>query len=118
MHLKRLLFNLVDNAIKYTPSKGAVRITIARSDRFAVVGVEDTGIGIPEEEKERVFKRFYRSADARSQAQGGAGLGLSIAESIAAAHGGRIEIESKPGSGSVFKVWLPLLQHAEETAQP
>ncbi len=70
MHLKRLLFNLVDNAVKYTPSKGAVRITIARSGRFAVIGVEDTGIGIPQEEKERVFKRFYRSADARSQAQG------------------------------------------------
>jgi signal transduction histidine kinase len=108
VHLRRLLFNLVDNAIKYTPAKGTVRVTIARSDLFAAVCVEDTGIGIPSEEQQRVFQRFYRSADARSQAQGGSGLGLSIVKSITEAHEGRIEVESEPGRGSVFKIYLPL----------
>jgi two-component system phosphate regulon sensor histidine kinase PhoR len=85
-----------------------VRVTIARSDLFAVVCVEDTGIGIPPEEQQKVFQRFYRSADARSQAQGGSGLGLSIVKSITEAHEGRTEVISEPGRGSVFKIYLPL----------
>jgi heavy metal sensor kinase len=118
VHLRRLLFNLVDNAIKYTPANGTVRVTVTRSDLFAVLGVEDTGIGIPPEEQQRVFQRFYRSADARSQAQGGSGLGLSIVKSIAEAHEGRTEVESEPGRGSVFKIYLPLPEPPEDTAKP
>jgi heavy metal sensor kinase len=110
MQLRRLLFNLVDNAVKYTPPHGTVKVTIERSGPFAVLGVEDTGIGIPPEERHKVFQRFYRSADARSQAQGGSGLGLSLVKSIAEAHGGKIELESKPGEGAVFRVYLPLPQ--------
>ncbi len=113
VHLRRLLFNLVDNAIKYTPANGAVRVAIARSDHFAVLSVEDTGIGIPPEEQQKVFQRFYRSADARSQAQGGSGLGLSIVKSITEAHEGRIEVKARPGRGSVFKVYLPLRELTE-----
>jgi signal transduction histidine kinase len=117
VHLRRLLFNLVDNAIKYTPANGTVRVTIAPGDGFAQVSVEDTGIGIPAGEQERVFQRFYRSADARSQAQGGSGLGLSIVKSITEAHEGRIEVESEPGRGSVFKVRLPLPEPPENSGK-
>jgi len=99
----------VDNAIKYTPPHGKVEVAIGRSGGSAVIAVTDTGIGIPAEEREKVFQRFYRSAEARSQAQGGSGLGLSIARSIAEAHGGRIEVEAEPGRGSAFRVYLPLL---------
>ena len=109
VHLRRLLFNLVDNAIKYTPAKGTVRVTIARSDLFAVLCVEDTGIGIPPEEQQRVFQRFYRSADARSQAQGGSGLGLSIVKSITEAHGGRIEVKASPAREAFSRYTFPCL---------
>jgi heavy metal sensor kinase len=109
VHLGRLLFNLVDNAIKYTPPHGKVEVAIGQSGGSAVIAVTDTGIGIPAEEREKVFQRFYRSAEARSQAQGGSGLGLSIARSIAEAHGGRIEVEAEPGRGSAFRAYLPIL---------
>jgi heavy metal sensor kinase len=107
-HLRRLLSNLVDNAIKYTPAGGTVTVGIARGDGDAVITVADTGIGVPPEERENIFRRFYRSADARSQSQGGSGLGLSIVKSIAEAHGGRVEVESEQDRGSVFNVYLPL----------
>ena len=70
--------------------------------------VEDTGIGLSPEEQEKIFERFYRSAEAHSGGEGGAGLGLCIARSIVEAHGGRIEVKSTPGSGSTFTVLLPL----------
>jgi signal transduction histidine kinase len=70
--------------------------------------VEDTGIGIPAEDQARIFQRFYRSAEARWRGEGGTGLGLCIARSIAEAHRGRIEIESTPGRGSTFTVFLPI----------
>jgi heavy metal sensor kinase len=106
VHLRRLLFNLVDNAVKYTPEKGVVKVSIQEENKWAVLGVADSGIGIAEEDRERVFQRFFRSAEARS-ARGGSGLGLSIVRSIAEAHEGRIELESAPGKGSTFRVYLP-----------
>ncbi len=72
---------------------------------------------MPPEEEQRIFQRFYRSADARSQAQGGSGLGLSIVKSIAEAHEAQIEIESEPGRGSVFKVLLPLAESPEDVGK-
>ena len=108
VHLRRLLFNLVDNAIKYTPEGGTVLVSVERRGELAVLAVEDTGIGVAHEEQHKVFQRFYRSAEARSGAEGGSGLGLAIVKSIAEAHGGRVEIESAPGRGSTFKVYLPL----------
>jgi len=106
-HLRRLLLNLVDNAIKYTPPSGHVTISLQSEGGWASIRVEDTGIGIPPEDQARIFQRFYRSAGARLRGEGGAGLGLCIARSIAEAHGGRIELESTPGRGSTFTVFLP-----------
>jgi heavy metal sensor kinase len=108
VQLRRLLFNLVDNALKYTPEGGSVRVTVRRSRDRALLAVADTGMGISDDDRQKIFQRFYRSADARAGGQGGSGLGLSIAKSIADAHGGTIELESVPGHGSTFRVYLPL----------
>lgn len=106
-HFQRLLLNLVDNAIKYTPAGGRVTVSLRCDDQGAQVDISDTGLGLTAEEQAQIFHRFYRAEAARSQSGGGAGLGLSIAQSIAAAHGGRIEVASIPGQGSTFTVSLP-----------
>lgn len=108
MHLRRLFLNLLDNGIKYTPSGGTVKLSIERRNEWAVVTVEDTGQGIPNDEKEKIFQRFYRSAEARSGGQGGSGLGLSIVDSIVKAHNGAVGLESSPGKGATFRICLPL----------
>lgn len=108
MHLRRLFLNLVDNGIKYTPPGGVIKVSIEQKGETAILSVKDTGPGIPPEEQEKVFQRFFRSQEARSAGQGGSGLGLSIAKSIAEAHGGKLELESTPDEGSVFRVYLPL----------
>ena len=104
--LQQLFMNLIDNAIKYT-SKGSIHIIVKKDEGAALVKIKDTGIGIPEEERERIFKRFYRVDKSRSRETGGAGLGLSIAEWIVHAHHGRIEVKSEIGKGSTFTVHLP-----------
>ena len=109
-HLRRLLLNLVDNGIKYTPEGGSVTLSLQSDGEWATVGISDTGIGLSKDEQERIFTRFYRAVEARTQKEGGAGLGLCIALSIAEAHGGRIQVESTPGQGSTFKVFLPKTQ--------
>ncbi len=106
--LRRLLLNLGDNALKYTQPKGNVTFSLQREDKWALILVSDTGIGIPGEEQERIFQPFYRTAEARSLAEGGTGLGLSLARSIAMAHGGTIKVQSTPGRGSNFQVLIPL----------
>jgi heavy metal sensor kinase len=107
-HLERLLVNLVDNAIKYTPSGGAVTLSLAESEgREARISIQDTGRGMTEEEQEQIFTRFYRAGLSRTDGGPGVGLGLCIANSIAEAHGGRIEVASSPGQGSTFTVVLP-----------
>jgi two-component system, OmpR family, heavy metal sensor histidine kinase CusS len=106
--LRQVFYNLVDNAIKYTPPGGRVEVAVARQDGAAVVRIRDTGIGIPAEHLPRVFDRFYRVDKARSRAEGGTGLGLSIAHSIVAAHDGHIELTSTPGEGTTCIVTLPL----------
>ena len=98
---------MVDNAIKYTPRKGGVTLSLRSEKDWASLSVSDTGIGLSREEQEQIFNRFYRAAPARSQSGGGAGLGLSIAQSLAVAHGGEIQVESTPGQGSTFTVSLP-----------
>jgi two-component system OmpR family sensor kinase len=107
--LKRVLLNLLDNGVKYTPAGGHVTLSLERTGEEACLKVEDTGIGLSAEEQDRVFERFYRSAEARSSGEAGAGLGLCIARSIVEAHGGRIEVESSPGLGSTFTLVLPAL---------
>ena len=106
--LKRMLLNLLDNAVKYTAPGGEVGVALSTEYGSARIVVTDSGIGIPSAEQPRIFDRFYRVDKARSRALGGAGLGLSIAKWIVAAHGGTISVESTPKQGSEFIVELPL----------
>jgi two-component system heavy metal sensor histidine kinase CusS len=105
--LRQVFFNLLDNAIKYTPSGGRVDVRLAQTDHTAIVTMRDTGIGIAPEHLPRVFERFYRVDKSRSREEGGTGLGLSIAKTIVSAHGGRIELASEPGRGTTCTVSLP-----------
>jgi two-component system, OmpR family, heavy metal sensor histidine kinase CusS len=105
--LRQVFYNLLDNAIKYTPEGGKVEVTLDRSEGVVKVSMRDTGIGIPPEHLPRVFERFYRVDKARGRAEGGTGLGLSIVQSIVAAHGGRVELASSPGEGTTCLVALP-----------
>jgi two-component system, OmpR family, heavy metal sensor histidine kinase CusS len=105
--LREVFFNVLDNAIKYCQHSGEVEVHVKRHGPNAVVSVRDTGIGIPAEHLPHIFERFYRVDKARSRAEGGTGLGLSIALSIVIAHGGQIELESRPGRGSTCTVVLP-----------
>jgi signal transduction histidine kinase len=106
--LKQVIVNLLDNAIKYTPGGGHVGLSVKRDGGFAVLEVSDDGIGIPAEALPHVFKRFYRVDGSRSREQGGAGLGLSIVESICTAHDARVEVSSVAGKGSTFRMLAPL----------
>jgi heavy metal sensor kinase len=106
--LKQVIVNLLDNAIKYTPSGGRVRLSVRREQGFAILDVADDGPGIPAEALPHVFKRFFRVDPSRSREQGGAGLGLAIVKSICAAHGADVEVTSVPGRGSIFRVRQPL----------
>jgi signal transduction histidine kinase len=115
--LRQVFYNVLDNAIKYTPEGGTVTVRCTRRGREAVVTVADTGVGIPPEHLPRVFDRFYRVDRARSREQGGTGLGLSIARCIVAAHGGRIELDSTPGRGTTCTVALPEKGNNESNAE-
>jgi two-component system, OmpR family, phosphate regulon sensor histidine kinase PhoR len=106
--LALLVGNLLENAVRYTPSGGRVRLEVGSEDGGVLLFVEDTGIGISSRDLPRIFERFYRVDRARSRATGGTGLGLSIARHVAEQHGGRIEAVSELGRGSTFQVWLPL----------
>jgi signal transduction histidine kinase len=106
--LRQLVLILVDNALRYTPEGGQVKVDARRVDGSAVVAVSDTGIGIDPDALEHVFERFYRADEARTRGFGGSGLGLSIAEQLVTGNGGRISAESTPGRGSTFTVSLPL----------
>ena len=108
IRLRQLFLNIVDNAIKYTPEGGAVSLSMDSENGSAVFEVEDTGIGIPEQETEKIFNRFYRVDKARSRDLGGAGLGLSIARWIAEMHRGTITVRSQPQKGSTFTIMLPI----------
>jgi signal transduction histidine kinase len=105
--LRQVFFNLLDNAIKYTPEGGNVAVRVEQRDSRAVATVRDTGIGIPAADLPYIFDRFYRVDKARSRAAGGTGLGLSIAQSIVKSHGGEIELTSIPGKGATCTVILP-----------
>jgi heavy metal sensor kinase len=107
VRLQQLFTNLIDNAIKYT-SEGSIRVAVEKNQEGALVKISDTGIGIPKEEQEKIFKRFYRVDKSRSRETGGVGLGLSIADWIATSHHGRIEVDSEINQGSTFTVYFPL----------
>lgn len=110
----QLLFNLIYNAIKYTPQGGRIEISLEQSDNWAIIKVIDTGIGIAEEDLPHIFDRFYRVDKARTTGVGGVGLGLSICKEIAEVHSGKIEVESEAGKGSIFKVYLPVKDRTAE----
>ena len=111
--VKQMAINLIDNAIKYTPSGGKVTITVSREDGFGILRVEDTGIGIPQGNIPRLFERFYRVDKSRSRALGGTGLGLAIVKHIVKLFEGHITVSSEVGKGSVFTVSLPLDRNTE-----
>jgi signal transduction histidine kinase len=106
--LAQLVGNLLSNALKFTPGGGKVVARTFTDDGSAVLEVEDTGIGIPAAEQERLFQRFFRSSTATAQAIPGTGLGLVITKAIAEAHGGVVSMTSKPGEGTCFRVELPV----------
>ena len=103
-----MIFNLVDNAVRFTPEGGEVRIEAHRHNGSVEVSVADAGVGIPPEALPRLFERFYRVDPARAREDGGTGIGLAIARSVVEAHGGTIRAESEPGQGSTFTFDLPV----------
>jgi two-component system phosphate regulon sensor histidine kinase PhoR len=105
--LERLLLNLVDNAVKYNRQGGRVDVEVTADPSQVVLAVRDTGIGIAGEHLGRIFERFYRVDRGRSRAEGGTGLGLAIVKHVAQLHSGRVEVESEPGAGTTFRVFLP-----------
>jgi signal transduction histidine kinase len=105
----QVLFNLVDNAVRFTPSGGAVTVSAHRHNGSVEIEVHDTGVGIPAEHLPKLFERFYRVDTSRSRGEeGGTGIGLAIARSVVEAHGGRIHADSEPGLGSTFTFELPV----------
>jgi signal transduction histidine kinase len=105
--LAQVVANLLSNALKFTPAGGSVTARTFADDGSAVIEIEDTGIGIPEGEQERLFQRFFRSSTATAQAIPGTGLGLVITKAITDAHGGEISVSSAPGRGTCFRVSIP-----------
>ncbi|HMM22495.1 MAG TPA: HAMP domain-containing sensor histidine kinase [Selenomonadales bacterium] len=110
-YIKEMLRIFIDNSIKYTPEGGTIRITSQRVDHHLDITIQDTGIGIPEEDQPKVFNRFYRVDKSRSKATGGTGLGLSIARWIADQHNSTIRLSSSPGEGTTITVRIPLIDH-------
>ncbi|NLC11027.1 MAG: cell wall metabolism sensor histidine kinase WalK [Firmicutes bacterium] len=108
--IKRVLYNLLDNAIKYTPEGGWIQVEAREEEKQIRVIVKDTGCGIPEEALPHVFERFYRVDKARSRELGGTGLGLAICREIIEKHGGMMEVSSTLGEGSAFSFTLPLAE--------
>jgi signal transduction histidine kinase len=114
----QVLFNLVDNAVRFTPAGGAVTVSAQRQNGSVEVRVTDTGVGIPPEDLPRLFERFYRADPSRSREDGGTGIGLAIARSVVEAHGGHIRAESELGEGSVFTFDLPVAPAAKNRREP
>lgn len=106
--IEQVMTNLIDNAIRHTPQEGNVKVRIEQQQDYAKISVDDTGIGIPFEDLQYVFERFYKADKARTLGKGGTGLGLAIARNIINAHGGKIYAESEVGKGTSFIFLLPL----------
>ena len=116
--LKQLVLNLVDNAIKYSPPGGEVVLSLAQASGAAEIVVEDSGPGIPGEQLDQIFERYYRGDNSGSRTVGGAGIGLAISKWIADAHGGAIRVESDVGHGTRFTVTLPLSEQPVPAVTP
>jgi heavy metal sensor kinase len=107
VRLRQMVWNILHNGIKYTQPGGELKVSLLEESGFALLSIQDTGIGIPEKDLPFIFDRFYRVDKARSKDEGGSGLGLSICRHIAEAHKGEIKVESKPGLGTRFKIHIP-----------
>jgi two-component system phosphate regulon sensor histidine kinase PhoR len=105
--IQEILYNLLENAVKYSPKNGEIRLGVERREKEIALSVSDHGPGISKEDLPRVFERFYRADKSRSDDKGGTGLGLAIVKHIAQLHGGRVEAESEPGRGTTIRVMLP-----------
>ncbi|AKJ01421.1 PAS domain S-box-containing protein [Archangium gephyra] len=117
--LAQVLVNLLENALKYSPTGGTIRVRLERDGAQALISVSDSGIGIPPDQKAHLFERFFRARNAPISGFGGLGLGLYICRDIVERHGGRIWVESEVGQGSTFHVTLPVLEdEASEPAAP
>ena len=106
--LAQVCYNIIENAIKYTPDGGKITVSLRRMGRDAVLEIADTGVGIPPEDLPHVFDRFYRVDKARSRDTGGTGLGLSIVQQIVRLHAGSVTVQSEKGKGTTFTVQLPV----------
>jgi signal transduction histidine kinase len=106
-HLRQVISNLVDNALKFTPAGGSVVVRVHRDGEKAILEVRDTGSGIVAEDLPHVFERFYRADRARQRDGGGTGLGLSICRALVTAHHGEVRLESEPGRGTTITIRLP-----------
>lgn len=116
--LKRVLSNLIVNAMTYTPAGGRIELAVEKTAQRAIFTISDTGIGIPADALPHIFDRFYRVDQSRSHDTGGAGLGLAIVEQIVAAHHGTIDAQSIVGKGATFRMELPRLQRDEQAETP
>jgi signal transduction histidine kinase len=105
--LTNALWNLLDNAVKYSPSKATIRVSVAPHESGVAIAVEDRGVGIARDERDEIFERFARGRRARELGITGTGLGLALVRHIVSAHGGRVELESEEGAGSTFRIVLP-----------
>ncbi len=113
VRLRQMIWNILQNGIKYTQSRGELKVSLRDEGEFALLSIQDTGIGIPKNDLPSIFNRFYRVDKARSRDEGGSGLGLSICKYIAEAHKGKIDVESKLSVGSCFKIRIPTLGGAK-----
>jgi len=107
--LIRLFSNLLENAIKYTPHKGLIKISLHKNPQNIIAEISDNGIGMEKQSLDRIFDRFYRIDESRNSKSGGTGLGLALVQKIAQIHQAKIEVESNPGQGSSFKIIFPIL---------
>jgi len=110
--LDQALGNLLSNAVKFTPRGGKIRIRVEKDERFLVIHFKDNGLGIPPEEHEQIFTPFYQSNQGKTPVAPGMGLGLSIARELIINQDGHIQVESTPGQGSQFSIWLPVVQNS------
>jgi len=106
--IEQVLRNLLDNAIKYSPQGGTITLQAYQDEAQIVFSIKDEGIGIPAEERERIFERFHRVENEVTRRMRGAGLGLAVCRGIVEAHGGRIWVDSQAGAGSTFCFTLPI----------
>lgn len=112
--IHQVIYNLVDNAVKYSAAAGAVQVSLSREDGQVILAVADNGAGIPEADLPRIFERFYRVDKARSRAAGGTGLGLSIVSDTVKRRGGSVEAANRPGGGAVFTVHWPAFERGDQ----